>query len=144
MFVSFLISLLRCDLFFFSSRRRHTRCALVTGVQTCALPILPAFPARQAWACCNRTIAPAGARHSRSRRWHQSFRHRPVSRPAIAPEPAPRHRRAKAPAMAQPQCETWTNFLSGDSFRGSEEDRQGVGTGKCVAVLVDIGGPRTI
>src|SRR3546814_7780389 len=31
---------LRC--FFFSSRRRHTRCALVTGVQTCALPILRA------------------------------------------------------------------------------------------------------
>src|SRR3546814_9093172 len=31
-----------CSLFcfFFSSRRRHTRCALVTGVQTCALPIL--------------------------------------------------------------------------------------------------------
>src|SRR3546814_8743455 len=29
-----------CDLlFFFSSRRRHTRCALETGVQTCALPI---------------------------------------------------------------------------------------------------------
>src|SRR3546814_3649661 len=33
-------------LFFFSSRRRHTRCALVTGVQTCALPIffLETFP----------------------------------------------------------------------------------------------------
>src|SRR3546814_2233619 len=30
-------SYLRC--FVFSSRRRHTRCALVTGVQTCALPI---------------------------------------------------------------------------------------------------------
>src|SRR3546814_6346516 len=33
-----------CDIlyslyFFFSSRRRHTSCALVTGVQTCALPI---------------------------------------------------------------------------------------------------------
>src|SRR3546814_3018339 len=28
------------SLFFFSSRRRHTRCGLVTGVQTCALPIL--------------------------------------------------------------------------------------------------------
>src|SRR3546814_2474285 len=27
-------------MFFFSSRRRHTRGALVTGVQTCALPIL--------------------------------------------------------------------------------------------------------
>src|SRR3546814_5327727 len=26
---------------FFTSRRRHTRCALVTGVQTCALPISP-------------------------------------------------------------------------------------------------------
>src|SRR3546814_5880814 len=32
----------RCYLCFFSSRRRHTRCALVTGVQTCALPIWPA------------------------------------------------------------------------------------------------------
>src|SRR3546814_10841313 len=30
------------SLFFFSSRRRHTRCALVTGVQTCALPICAA------------------------------------------------------------------------------------------------------
>src|SRR3546814_10512671 len=29
----------RLFVFFFSSRRRHTRCALVTGVQTCALPI---------------------------------------------------------------------------------------------------------
>src|SRR3546814_12414158 len=29
-------------MFFFSSRRRHTICALVTGVQTCALPILKA------------------------------------------------------------------------------------------------------
>src|SRR3546814_1939251 len=36
----FLISVV----FFFSSRRRHTICALVTGVQTCALPIfMPAF-----------------------------------------------------------------------------------------------------
>src|SRR3546814_2805841 len=29
---------------FFSSRRRHTSCALVTGVQTCALPISPGAP----------------------------------------------------------------------------------------------------
>src|SRR3546814_8922730 len=29
-------------MYFFASRRRHTRCALVTGVQTCALPICPA------------------------------------------------------------------------------------------------------
>src|SRR3546814_8369880 len=39
--VTFLVYILLCivSLFFFSSRRRHTRCALVTGVQTCALPI---------------------------------------------------------------------------------------------------------
>src|SRR3546814_1956666 len=41
------------DCFFFSIRRRHTRCALVTGVHTCALPISaaailvsPAFAAK--------------------------------------------------------------------------------------------------
>src|SRR3546814_8707004 len=33
-----------CFFFFFSSRRRHTSCALVTGVQTCALPILGGAP----------------------------------------------------------------------------------------------------
>src|SRR3546814_4186157 len=32
-------------MFFFSSRRRHTRCALVTGVQTCALPIYSSLSA---------------------------------------------------------------------------------------------------
>src|SRR3546814_2631131 len=36
-FICYLIAFI----FFFSSRRRHTRCALVTGVQTCALPIWP-------------------------------------------------------------------------------------------------------
>src|SRR3546814_3043385 len=36
-----------CVRFFFSSRRRHTRCALVTGVQTCALPICDQLPPRQ-------------------------------------------------------------------------------------------------
>src|SRR3546814_12883265 len=46
MLISFGYESVVCDvfwilfiLFFFSSRRRHTRCALVTGVQTCALPI---------------------------------------------------------------------------------------------------------
>src|SRR3546814_17242451 len=33
-------------IFFFTSRRRHTRCALVTGVQTCALPIFRKIEAR--------------------------------------------------------------------------------------------------
>src|SRR3546814_7361929 len=35
-------------LVFFSSRRRHTRCALVTGVQTCALPDLIRTPRARA------------------------------------------------------------------------------------------------
>src|SRR3546814_7913038 len=33
------MGMLSSCMFFFSSRRPHTRCALVTGVQTCALPI---------------------------------------------------------------------------------------------------------
>src|SRR3546814_6082026 len=37
--VFYLQDMCRCLLVYFSSRRRHTRCALVTGVQTCALPI---------------------------------------------------------------------------------------------------------
>src|SRR3546814_1081278 len=39
-FLGLLIVLFMLFIVFFSSRRRHTRCALVTGVQTCALPIL--------------------------------------------------------------------------------------------------------
>src|SRR3546814_3524805 len=35
----FVVVFQTCSFLFFSSRRRHTRCALVTGVQTCALPI---------------------------------------------------------------------------------------------------------
>src|SRR3546814_7375360 len=42
--------------FFFSSIRRHTRCALVTGVQTCALPICPRTAARRR---SGRTASPA-------------------------------------------------------------------------------------
>src|SRR3546814_7133513 len=45
--------------FFFSSRRRHTRCALVTGVQTCALPISEGNP----WSPAR---VPAGADQKRS------------------------------------------------------------------------------
>src|SRR3546814_6317476 len=49
--------------FFFSSRRRHTRCALVTGVQTCALPISPHFGSSvQAGSCSgNSTNLPGKA-----------------------------------------------------------------------------------
>src|SRR3546814_10828013 len=43
--------------FFFSSRRRHTRCALVTGVQTCALPISRYGDARPKGAGTGRSYA---------------------------------------------------------------------------------------
>src|SRR3546814_12897748 len=38
-FIPYMLYILVILFLFFSSRRRHTRCALVTGVQTCALPI---------------------------------------------------------------------------------------------------------
>src|SRR3546814_18345047 len=47
--------------FFFSSRRRHTRCALVTGVQTCALPICPQrLPTRRHYPCSRIAPGPKG------------------------------------------------------------------------------------
>src|SRR3546814_1557370 len=45
--------------FFFSSRRRHTRCALVTGVQTCALPIYESAHKAQWRGCDDRARMPA-------------------------------------------------------------------------------------
>src|SRR3546814_5542900 len=61
-------------LYCFSSRRRHTRCALVTGVQTCALPI--SQPSSSACACRTgarvdslRTVA-GGARSQTCPRQH--------------------------------------------------------------------------
>src|SRR3546814_565232 len=43
--------------FVFSSRRRHTGCALVTGVQTCALPISPGQPFQHRHAADQRAAA---------------------------------------------------------------------------------------
>src|SRR3546814_3541391 len=48
-----------CVYFFFSVRRRHTRCALVTGVQTCALPIF--LLGTSALVAAGLLVAPANA-----------------------------------------------------------------------------------
>src|SRR3546814_3096881 len=49
----------RCVSFFFSSRRRHTRCGLVNGVQTCALPILArSAKCRSGWPRTNQNQTP--------------------------------------------------------------------------------------
>src|SRR3546814_7150688 len=45
--------------FCFSSRRRHTRCALVTGVQTCALPIYLSAGQKRRLALARLLVAPA-------------------------------------------------------------------------------------
>src|SRR3546814_856601 len=79
-------------LFFFSSRRRHTRCALVTGVQTCALPICDQGAARQ-------LVAPPQGRHrllhGTRRRWRDGRDLR-----AVAGELKPRRPATEAPAGA--------------------------------------------
>src|SRR3546814_16137488 len=77
-------------MFFFSSRRRHTRCALVTGVQTCALPISPLAgtglpgspggPARAARAIARATVADPGS-PARDRRRADPRRARERTRP---------------------------------------------------------------
>src|SRR3546814_10379055 len=42
--------------FFCSSRRRHTSCALVTGVQTCALPIFGKYRVHQQWCMAEQVV----------------------------------------------------------------------------------------
>src|SRR3546814_6592855 len=64
--------------FFFSSRRRHTRCALVTGVQTCALPIYRQFDML-------RTLRDDRARRDAVREQKEQWRRADPSR---APAPA--------------------------------------------------------
>src|SRR3546814_18494616 len=69
-YMSILISLsVLFFMFFFSSRRRHTRCALVTGVQTCALPICQS-PRRRCDRPCLET------RHSATRKLEGEHRFR--------------------------------------------------------------------
>src|SRR3546814_14013241 len=63
--------------FFFSSRRRHTRYALVTGVQTCALPI---FEGRRSLSFGGRRVRSGGSGIGGG------------TRQSHGGEPAPRHR----------------------------------------------------
>src|SRR3546814_19736032 len=99
-------------IFFFSSRRRHTRCALVTGVQTCALPIYhliarhpvenppidfhpaprPSMPTFALWSAHDGVVAVASARglpHESDRQvevdcGHMGFAYAPTPVAAIA------------------------------------------------------------
>src|SRR3546814_18861616 len=104
--------------FFFSSRRLHTRCALVTGVQTCALPIWWCRRARpSAWLRC---IARAG--------WAAADTSRPDCRG-----------RRCCGRPCRPGCHAWRR--PGGKVSG---DRKSVVEGKGVSVRVDLGGRRVI
>src|SRR3546814_20797817 len=108
-------------LFFLSSRRRHTRCALVTGVQTCALPIYPlarpgAVGPRASGDAAARGVYPRPARAVGLDR-HQDPRRPP--RPAAGARDPESRRRRRAPP-----------------------DRKSVVWGKRVSVRVVLGGRR--
>src|SRR3546814_16691367 len=66
------------DVVFFSSRRRHTRCALVTGVQTCALPI---------WRTRYSPVSP----------WSRSWPRSPQARPVVSSSCSPSGGSASVP-----------------------------------------------
>src|SRR3546814_15803946 len=101
--------------FFFSSRIRHTRGALGTGVQTWALPIC----------------------RCRARR---SPRNRPQRPPPSAPPGTARPRRpATRPAPAAPSAPP----RDAPAARASATDRKTVVEGKSVSVRVDLGGGRS-
>src|SRR3546814_8985135 len=99
---------------FFSSRRRHTRCALVTGVQTCALPIStpspPCWPTRPSARRSRRRAgrSPTTAWRSRyeprfadCRRAGRRADRRPPAVAGGVRGPDPRHRR-RALSLAAP------------------------------------------
>src|SRR3546814_13432732 len=68
-------------MFFFASSRRHTRCALVTGVQTCALPISGGSEPRRRDGVVRKTVPgkKLNATAERSDRPHHRFQRFPWS-----------------------------------------------------------------
>src|SRR3546814_7062984 len=102
--------------FFFSSRRRHTRCALVTGVQTCALPI-SSFQRKLE----SHAAGEALAEKDPSLRWGDDER---------SYHPAP---------------QVGIGGLEREiGAHGRPQDRKSVVSGKSVSVRVDLGGRRII
>src|SRR3546814_6711959 len=102
--------------FFFSSRRRHTRCALVTGVQTCALP-----------------ISDPGPGEVRVRLRANAINYRDLS---VIGDPAGRN-------IALPRIPNSDG--AGEVLAvGAGVDRKSVVSGKSLSVRVDLGGRRII
>src|SRR3546814_5923694 len=98
--------------FCFSSRRRHTRGALVTGVQTCALPIslLDAYAradtgavaaAHTAWRAAEEKLAAARAAVSEAERDREWLEHCVAELRTLAPQPGEDAELAEARAAMQ-------------------------------------------
>src|SRR3546814_12946255 len=113
-------------MFLFSSRRRHTRCALVTGVQTCALPILTTASLTQA----NTALAQARtARIAAEERWKVASSASALSLPDVYRNPA-------VTTLYQRRAQMRAEYQKIDRQRGV--------SGKSVAVRVDLGGRRSL
>src|SRR3546814_20593228 len=129
--------------FFFSSRRRHTRGALVTGVQTCALPIYlagllpdgrePGLPGAARTAA--RPVADDGCRGRRLRAAARDRRAPGGGRPAGLPgaRPLALRRRPRLPAVGGPPPPRGAR-------RRAPPSRDWVGGGERVVVRVYPGG----
>src|SRR3546814_11427651 len=109
--------------FFFSSRRRHTRCALVTGVQTCALPICVAHRRKPMLEVSEAELDRILAVNVKG-----------LFHTANAAVPVFRARGGGA----------IVNIASTAAVRPRPGDRQSVVKGKRVSVRVDLGGRRTM
>src|SRR3546814_20716826 len=113
--------------FFFSSRRRHTRCALVTGVQTCALPIYVFIDALRQPTELDRLKTFLG--------WALPST---VLSSIVAAELAAGARTDKARRLIDDA------LLAPFARRSRIQDRKSVGWGKRVSVRLDLGGRRII
>src|SRR3546814_17016928 len=108
-----------CFLFFYSSRRRHTRCALVTGVQTCALPIFILIVVVAA-------IVIGGLLYYLDARQYESTDDAYVDAHIVRLAP------------------TVGGTLKAVADLDNRQDRKSVGEGKSVSVRVDLGGRRIL
>src|SRR3546814_13063255 len=116
-------------MFFLSSRRRHTRCALVTGVQTCALPIL----------CHHKcTMASTPIRYTAR---CSACQRRPILRMAHCVDvaaSAAMHTNAAKPAVMNGRSPTSCSIDA-----GTKPDRKSVVLGKKLYGRVELGGRST-
>src|SRR3546814_18538618 len=139
-------------LFFFSSRRRHTRCALVTGVQTCALPISLIFLAAGiVLVLLVRLLKPRRAVDAEPEAV-AAFRKTMVDRLRIDADIVHRPHKMQADASEENIENRLRNLqsLRDDGLLSEEEyqvkraeilsDRKSVGEGKRGSVRVDMGG----